>query len=702
MIANALPRSLADNRILARWLQFRPDGRLRVAVGKVEIGQGIATALAQIAADELDVPLSRIDMLVGDTDEAPDEGNTSSSLSIEVGGLSLRLVCAEARALFLEAAGAALGCPAAALAISHGAMTVDGRPTGHSYWTLARRVSLAVAATGTVAPKPRASHRVIGRSIPRLDLPAKLAGGGFVHDLRLPGMRHARVLRQPRPGARLAALDEASIRRAARAPIDVVRHGDFVAFVADSETAARRAVQAAAVHAAWEGGAPIAPAMAEAAWLRAQPADDRVIGPPPSAHVGLLRHQACFTRPYIAHASLGPSCAVAVMRDGALAIWSHVQGVYPLRQAVAEALRLDPARISVHHAHGAGAYGHNGADDAALDAAVIASLVPETPIRLLWQREDEFGFEPCGSAMVVRLEATLGPDGRPVNLVTEIWSAPHVGNTRAGANLLATRALPEPPPALASDESSNPDPGAGTRNATPYYAIPEHHLIHHLIRGAPVRTASLRGLGAPVNVFAIEGFLDELARFSHTDPLAYRLSLLPDPRARAVLERAAAMAGWARRGPGGEGHGLGLGFARYKNRAGYAAVVAEVAVAETVRVVRAWCAADLGLVINPDGAKNQLEGGIVQATSWALHERVAFDEAGIASRNWDGYPILRFSELPEIETELLDPGDVPSLGVGEVAMGPTLAAIGNAVSHALGLRLRDMPFTRERIMAAIG
>ncbi|MBN8891117.1 MAG: hypothetical protein BGP12_09885 [Rhodospirillales bacterium 70-18] len=701
MIANTLPKSLADNPRLDRWLQFRPDGRLRVCVGKVEIGQGIVTALAQIAADELDVPLARIDMLSGDTDEAPDEGNTSGSQSIEIGGASLRMVCAEARAVFLAEAAVLLHCVPEELAVAQGAMLWLGRPTGQSYWTLAPRVSLAREATGAVAAKPRAARAVIGRSVPRLDLPAKLAGGGYVHDMALPGMRHARVLRQPRPGATLAALDEAAIRKAAGGEMEVLRSGDFVAFLADSETVARRAAVAAPAYARWEGVDTLTPAMGEAMWLRGLPADDRALGAPVAAHSGLLKHQASYSRPYVAHAALGPSCAVAWMRDGHLTIWSHVQGVYPLRQSVAGALRLDPASITVHHAHGAGCYGHNAADDAALDAAAIAQRRPGVPVRVLWQREDEFGFEPLGTAMLVRLAASLGPDGRPVDLTTEIWSGPHVGGARAAAALLATRVLPDPPPAPVPNEPSEPNPGAGTRNAVPYYDIPAHRILHHFVARPPVRTSALRGLGALPNVFALECFLDELAVFSKTDPVAYRLSLLADPRARAVVQRAAAMAGWERRGAAGSGTGLGIGFARYKNRSGYAAVVAEVVVEQAVRLTRVWCAADAGLAINPDGVVNQLEGGIVQAASFVLKEQVVLDGAGVASRNWDSYPILRFPEIPEIETVLMDGGDEPPLGVGECTMGPTAAAIGNAVAHALGARIRDMPFTRERIVAAL-
>lgn len=699
MIANTLPKSLLDNPRLDRWLRFLPDGRLRVSVGKVEIGQGIVTALAQIAADELDVPLSRIDMLSGDTDEAPDEGSTSSSLSMEVGGASLRLVCAETRALFLAAAAERLGTTPRALAVSLGAFTEAGRPTGLSYWTLAPAVSLAREATGSAAPKPRSAHAVIGRSVPRLDLPGKLAGGGFVHDLAFPGMLHARVIRQPRPGASIGRIDEAAIRKAA--PAEILRRGDFLALLSPSETVARRAAVAAAQHASWEGADALSPEMGEAIWLRGQPSDDRRVGAPVASHAGLLSHQASYSRPFLAHAALGPSCAVAWLRGGHLTIWSHVQGVYPLRTSIAGALGLDPAGITVHHAHGAGCYGHNGADDAALDAAVIALARPETPIRVLWTREDEFGFEPMGAAMSVRMEASLGPDGLPVDLTTEIWSAPHVGGARAPAALLATRALPDPPPAPVPNEGSDPSPGTATRNAVPYYDIPAHRILHHFIARPPVRTSALRGLGAPVNVFALECFLDELASLSDTDPLAYRLAMLTDRRARAVLERAAAMAGWSARGPAGTGSGLGLGFGRYKNRSGYAAVVARVAVEAEVRVTHAWCAADAGLPVNPDGIVNQLEGGIVQATSWALKEQLLLGPDGVASRNWDSYPILRFDEVPEIATALIDSDEAP-LGVGECTMGPTLAAIGNAVAHALGQRVRDMPFTRERVAAAIG
>jgi CO/xanthine dehydrogenase Mo-binding subunit len=243
--------------------------------------------------------------------------------------------------------------------------------------------------------------------------------------------------------------------------------------------------------------------------------------------------------------------------------------------------------------------------------------------------------------------------------------------------------------------------GGGTRNTVPIYDVPAHRVLHHLVLRPPVRTSALRGLGALPNVFAIESLIDDLAARVGEDPVAYRLSILSEPRARRLIERVAERASWDSRGPACTGKGLGLGFARYKNRAAYAAVVAAVTVQETVRVDRVWCVADAGLVVNPDGARNQLEGGIVQAVSWTLKEQVRLDEQGIASRDWDSYPILRFSEVPEMQVEFVDGAGNPTLGVGECTVGPTAAAIGNAVNHALGVRIHDMPLTRERIMAAL-
>jgi CO/xanthine dehydrogenase Mo-binding subunit len=691
-----MPKSLIDNPRLDRWLAFGPDGRVRLAVGKVELGQGIMTALAQIAAEELDVELKRLDIVAGDTDAAPDEGMTTGSMSIEMSGASVRIVCAETRALFVSEAARRLNCAPAEISVRDGSMLRGGEPTGQDYWTLSPSVPLARDLTGAATAKPPAQHRVVGTALPRLDLPAKIFGAGFIQDLDFPRMLHARMLRQPRPDATLASFDEAAMRRAGA--IQIIRRGNFLAAVAEDETAARAA--AANAKPVWRGAVATAESQQEAAHLRDLHATEVRFGAPPSGQESIQRYQATYSRPYIAHASIGPSCAIAQFRAGHLTVWSHTQGVYPLRNVLAEITGLVPTAISVRHVHGAGCYGHNGADDVAFDAAVIALETAERPVRVQWSREDEFAYEPVGSAMVVRLDVALDQSGRPHDWTTEIWSAPHTMRGRA-ATTVARMALPDPPEPPPAFEIPPENGGGATRNAVPIYDVGARRILLHLVQPPQVRTSALRALGGLPNVFAIESMLDELAAQAGADPLAYRLSLLSDARARRVLERAAQMADWTSRGPAGGGTGLGLGFARYKNRSAYAAVIAEVEVETEVRVRRVWCAADAGVVINPDGAINQLEGGIIMAASMTLKEQVRFGESGIGSITWDEYPILRFSEVPEIHCTLVDARDEPPLGMGECTMGPTAAAIGNAVAHALGARIRDMPLTRDRIAAAL-
>jgi CO/xanthine dehydrogenase Mo-binding subunit len=699
-----LPPLLAANPRLDQWVGFSTRGRVTVSTGRVEIGQGVLTAMLQIAADELDVTPERILLQTGDTDLTPNEGYTAGSQSIQFGGVALRIACAEVRALFLDHAAANFDYSRKDLAVHDGAVTHRGEPTGQDYWSLAAAVDLRRAATGRSPTKSVGDYRVVGRNAPRVDLAAKVFGEPvFAHDMVLDGMVHARVVRQPRRGAVIASIDEAALRRAAKGPIEILRHGNFAAILGADETAVEAGAAVASNHVVWDGVDPINPFQEEARWLLQQPSIDQTIGPAPSSEPipGATRYEATYTRMHVAHASVAPSCGLAVYRDGRLTVWTHSQGVYPLRAALARTLKLDPAAISVKHVQGPGCYGHNGADDAAADATVIAVHRPGQPVKVRWRREEEFGFEPVSPAMVVTAQAVVDASGRPADWTTEIWSGRHTSRPGGGGNLLAAEALPDPPPHPPAVEGGYP-PGAGTRNGEPLYDFPAKRIVHHLIAETPVRTSSLRGLGATLNVFAIEGLMDELAERAGEDPLGYRLAVLSDARARAVVEHVARISGWQAGLPSGTGRGRGIAFARYKNIAAYAAVVAEVEVDESVRLLRVWCAADAGLVINPDGAINQLEGGIIHAASWALKEGVRLDGAGISSRDWEGYPVLRFSEVPEVTVELVDPAaDRSCLGVGEASGGPTVAAIGNAVAHALGTRLRDLPLTRERVMAAL-
>ncbi len=700
MSATTLPLSVVNNPRPDKWVGFPQDRTVRLAVGKVEIGQGVVTALAQIAAEELDVELGRIRVVSGDTDNAPDEGSTSSSLSIEVSGASVRLIAAEVRGRVIDRLAQRLNCSPEEIRIVDGAFLQGDRPTGHDYWNFAGEVDLAREADGGAARKPVGQYQVVGRPVRRLDLPAKLTGAAFVHDMVRPDMLHARVLRQPGRGARLAAFDEVAVRRAAGGELRVVRLGDFVALVSSDETSVQRAAMAAPLHARWENTRQVEPAQQEAAWLVGRPCDDRVHGDPPAAVDGEV-FEASYSRPYIAHASIGPSCALAEVRDGHLTVWTHSQAVYPLRNSLAKVLERTLETISVRHGHGPGCYGHNGADDVALDAALIAQEIPGHCIRVQWRREEEFGFEPIGTAQHVTIRAVLDARGRPVDWTAEVWAATHVQRPASGGNMLAHEALAVPAPEPRTSDPPEANGGGGTRNAFPMYDVGAKRILHHLVLRAPVRTSALRGLGALPNVFAIECAMDELAARVGEDPVAYRLSVLLNPRARRVIERAAEMAEWRRRGPEGTGRGLGIGFAQYKNRSAYAAVVVEVEVDQEVRLRRAWCAADAGLVINPDGARNQLEGGILQAASFTLKEQVRFGADGISSIDWDSYPILRFSEVPEIACELIEAREERSLGMGECTIGPTAAAIGNAVAHALGVRIREMPLSRERIAGVL-
>jgi CO/xanthine dehydrogenase Mo-binding subunit len=703
MTAPVLPQALADNPRLSRWVSFPAPGKVTVSTGKVEIGQGVVTAMAQIAADELDVAPARIAMQSGDTDLTPNEGFTSGSQSIQFGGVALRAACAEVRGMFLRRAAEVLGCDVAALAVRDGAILRNGGPTGQDYWTLAASVNLATDAKGGATLKPIADYSVIGHSEARLDLPGKVFGEAvFIHDMALDGMAHARVVRQPGRGATLDAVDEAAIRRAAKGPVEFVRYGNFLAIVGASEDAVEAAAKAAPNHVTWHGVEPINPAQQEATSLLQRPTSDRVVGAPEPSETtrGKVRHEATYTRAYLAHASMAPSCGLAEYRDGHLTVWTHAQGVYPLRAAIAKSLGLEMSAVSVRHVQGAGCYGHNGADDAAADAAVIAFRTLGKPIRVRWRREEEFAFEPVSPAMVVKVAAVLDDAGRPADWTAEIWSGTH--STRPGSgNLLAAEALPNPPPPFPPADVPDANGGGATRNADPLYDFPAKRIIHHLVPETPIRTSALRGLGAVPNVYAIESFLDELAERAGEDPVQYRLAQIKDPRARRVIERTAATAGWQPGLPSGTGRGRGIGFAKYKNRAAYAACVIDLEVDEEIRVLEVWCAADAGLVINPDGAINQLEGGIIQAISWVLKEQVRLETTGASSLDWDSYPVLKFSEVPEIHVELIGSPADPPLGVGEATAGPTAAAIGNAVAHALGTRIRDLPLTRERIMTTL-
>ena len=696
-----IPANLANNPRLDRWVGFETPGRVRIAIGKVEYGQGALTGLAQIAAEELDVGFERLVMVNPETDRSPDEGLTVGSMSIETSGASIRVACAEARALFIAAAAAQLGCAPAELDVRDGAVVRGGAHTGVDYWSLASAVDLSQAPTGEAPLKDPDRFHTIGQSQPRLDLPPKVFGAAFLQDMDLPGMLHARVLRQPGPMARLSRLDEAAIHHAAGEPVDILRDREFIAFLSASERAVNAAVGAAELNAAWDDARAIDPVMSETDSLKSMTSEAFPFGDPAPEPSNRRRHQAKYSRPYIAHGSMGPSCGVAQLIDGALTVWTHAQGVYPLRLLLARICDLAPEKITVIHAQGAGTYGHNGSDDAAIDAAVIAVRRPGKPIRVQWRREDEFGHEPVGTAMHIELAAELDAGGRVADYTAEIWSGSHTGG-RGSALAQTALGLPPPPSQPAPIMPNGMRFSGAILNALPSYDIPGRRFTEHAIAPSPVRTSSLRGLGGPVNTYANECFIDELAEIAGQDPVAFRMAMIADPRARHVIERTAAMANWSGRGAAGTGEGLGFAYCRYRDRGAYVAVAVALHVDTEVRLDHMWCVSDCGQMINPDGAINQLEGGMIMAASWTLKEQVRLAGTGIASTTWGEYPILRFNEVPPIDVEVVTTQQHErATGAGEVSLGPAMAAIGNAVAHALGARIRDLPLTRERVAHAL-
>jgi nicotinate dehydrogenase subunit B len=709
-----LPGSLNGNRMLDGWLRINPNGTVTMFTGKVELGQGILTALTQIVADELDVAIRRLQVISGDTALAPNEGTTAGSLSVQDSGTALRYACAEARGLLLQAASNKLGLAAGDLRISDGSISAaSGART--SYWEVAGDVPLKREATAQTALKPSKEHRVIGQSVPRRDIPAKVTGGeAYVQDMRLPGMLFGRVVMPSAPRAKLLSVNEAAAR-AMPGVVAVVRDGNFLAVAAAREEQAIAAAQALKTSARWDAPGDLPPAGAAIfAHMKKQRSIDTVVSEKtnPAATAPAKTLQAEYTKPYQAHASIGPSCAIAQWTGDKLQVWSHTQSVFPQRADLAKALGTPAANITVSHREGAGCYGHNAADDVALDAALLARAVPGKPVKLQWMREDEFAWEPLGSAMVINLSAALDAQGRVQDWTHELWSYTH--NTRPGdadgVNLLSARHLQNPLPIGPARNIPQPS-GSSDRNAVPLYVFAQQKITNHLLQDMPIRTSALRTLGAYANVFAAESFMDEMAALAGTDPVEFRLKHLQDARARAVIERTASMASWKPNPTGSQPKttdavlkGRGIGFSKYKNLAVYCAVIVDVAVdtrSGIVTVERAWSANDAGLVINPDGMRNQIEGGIVQSASWTLYESVAHNAQQTLTRNWADYPILRFPQVPALQVEIINRPDERPLGVGEGSQGPTVAAIANAFANATGRRLRDLPLTPERVKQAL-
>lgn len=700
---------LKENPQLDGWVRIGADGKVTVCTGRVELGQGVLTAMRQIAADELDLEPMSFTLISGDTKLTPNEGQTAGSQSIKFGGEALGLACADARATLIKVAAEQWKADAAALKVTNG--VIEG-PGGQrmSYAEAAGKVSLARQVDPTVKRKPVAQQRVIGRPMERTDIPAKVFGQQvFIHDLRPAGMLFGAVARPPAYASKLVKVDTATIK-AMPGVVGVVQDGSFLGVVAKREEQARAAAEKLEDIAEWSKPDTLFGGKGVHDYLLTTPNEEKTLydtrGEGPAVAQSF---KAEYRRGFQAHASIGASCALAQWQDGKLTVWSHTQGVYPLREHIARALKLQPGDVHVIHAQGSGCYGQNGADDVALDAALLAKITPGVPVRVHWQHEQEMAWEPWGSAMVNRLEAGVSADGKLVSWSHDVWSFPH--STRPGGpgvNLRSAWYLAEPSPAGRAADGGLPN-GASARNAVPIYVAPNTRVTTHYHEKAPIRTSALRTLGAYFNASSADMFMDDIAAKLGVDPVTFRLQNLKDQRLVGVLKKAVEMSGWKpepvkAREIKGTLTGFGVGLSKYKNSDAHVAIVAEVAVdtaTGNIRPVRMWSAVDVGRAINPDGVVNQIEGGIVQSTSWTLLEEGRWEDGLMVSSDYEAYPILNFTGVPAIKTEIIDKPDSTALGVGEGSQAPTAGAIANAVFAATGKRVTQIPFTPKRVLEVL-
>jgi nicotinate dehydrogenase subunit B len=691
------------------------EGRIYAFCGHVDLGTGIRTALAQIVAEELDVPLGAVEVVLGDTENTPDQGPTVASETIQVTAVPLRIAAAQARNTLVGLAAAALDAPLDALAIEDGVVRVRDRPDlSADYASLLRNRRLHLPLDRSVVPKPVAAHRIVGQPVHRVDIPAKAAGTFvYVHDVRVGGMLHGRVVRPPYSGIDggefvgrcLESVDRNSV---ADIPgiVAVVVEGDFIGVVAEREEYAAEAAARLVVHwKPWTYGRDLGD-LAHA--LRTNPSSARKLVDKGDVDAALngaaLRLDRAYLWPYQMHGSIGPSCGVADVQPERITVWAGTQNPHTLRADLARLTGLPEIAIEVIRLEAAGCFGRNCADDVVADAVLLSRAVGK-PVRVQLTREQEHLWEPKGSGQLVEVSGALGADG---SLAAYDFQSRYPTNFSPTLALLLTGRVPPVPEVRP----------IGDRTALPSY---DYENIRVTVHDMPpiVRASWFRGVSGLPNVFAHESFIDELAAQAGVDPVEFRLRHINDPRAAELTKATAARAGWQHRaGPKPQDEdaeivrGRGFAQARYVHGnwpgfgAAWSAWVAEVAVNRTtgeVNVTRVVAGQDTGLMINPAGVRHQLHGNVVQSVSRVLKEEVRFSETtAVAARDWGAYPILKFPELPAIDVMLMDRPHEPPLGAGESATVPSAAAIVNAVYDATGVRFRELPLTPERVLAALG
>lgn len=685
-----LPGSLRRAPKVNAWLEILADGQVRIFSGKVELGQGIRTAIKQVAAEELYLDLDRVEVVLAETGLTPNEGYTAGSGSIQNSAMSVRYAAAAGREKLLELAAQQLNAGIDELKLDNGFIKKLNSKDRLSFAEVLDGKQIEGDVPLNIQLKSKETYQYVGKAIPRDDIGEIVTGQArFIHDLRLPDMVHARVLRPINYKSKLLGFDETAFQAEAEGVLKVVKNGDFLGVITKREYQAEKAIQLLAKHSRWSRPAIFPPQEKLSQYFK-ETAVEPEIAHGKDATIDLTASavslKASYFKPYTMHATMGPTCAIGHFDGEILHIWSHSQGIYPMREGLATMLGLAADKIHVISSPGSGCYGHTVADDAAADAAVLAMAYPGQPIRVRWSREDEHRWEPYGSAMLMELEAGVDSNGRIHFFRSNIWTDSHSTRPNKNAGTLLTARYLDPPFEMKSRGYLR----GGHRNGDPYYVIPQMQVLAHYFDG-PLRVSSLRSLGAFGNIFAIESFMDELAEQVGQDAFAFRLNHLEDERAVAVVKEVQQMIQGLE---GTKAQGLGFAFCRYKNTASYCAMAAQVSVdvnSGVVDLIKIWAAVDVGEVINLDGIKSQVEGAILQAAAWTLREEVRFDAHEITSIDWASYDILRCGDTPAIEVAVIDRPGEAAMGGGEVGTPPVAAAICNAIYRASGQRIYSLP-----------
>ena len=692
-----LPGSLGRAKTVNAWLEILEDGNIRVLSGKVELGQGIRTAIQQVAAEELDLELDKVQVHLAETGITPNEGYTGASASIQNSAMSVRYAAATARQELLTLASKKLNTTVEDLILYNGIVKSKQSKKSLTFAQILEGEQIEKEVSVPVPIKNKKEHRYIGKAIPRPDIEEMAHGKAtYIQDLRFPDMVHAKVVRPPGYESKLVSLNETGLKDEVSGVIKTVVKGSFVGVITEREHQAVKAEKYLKNNSEWTDSKPFPETENLYNYIKGianAPETIKNEGTIEEALDGKETLKATYTKPYIAHASLGPACGIAMFDGEVLHIWSHSQGIYPMREGLATMLQMDSDKIHITSVPGAGCFGHSTADDAATDAAILALEYPGKHLRVQWSRQDEHAWDPYGPAMIMEIEARLDDNHKINSWNVEVWTDSHSTRpNRDAGTLLSARYLDTP-----HEMKSRGYLGGGHRNADPYYTIPNLRVNAHYYNG-PFRVSSLRSLGSFGNIFAVESFMDVLAEKAGLDPLEFRLNHLEDVRAIAVIQKIKKLTASLNIL---DAEGIGHAFMRYKNTDAYIAVAAKVAVDKNnghIQLIKMWAAVDVGEVINVDGITNQIEGGMIQAASWTLKEQVTFTSTEITSTDWLKYPILRFSDIPEVEVAIINRPYEAATGVGEVPLPPTPAAIANGIYKACGKRVYELPIGPEKIL----